>query len=107
MFDDFEDDGVFYRRFGPAQADGVSPCQLKLCFAATNLNALARILRALVARPDWYFVKMDKKLGPHGMLRGRCFLTDRDEVIRLWKHYKTTDVCLCTLQNDEDVVAQR
>jgi DNA-3-methyladenine glycosylase I len=91
----------FLVREGPAKQRGDRACPKKLCLTSTRAEPLARILYELSLRDDCYFVKLDRKPGPHGMLRGRCFLSDERAVAIAWLRLKQTEDVLCTIQDDE------
>ena len=61
----------------------------------------------LSRRPDCWFVKLDRQIGRHGMVRGRCFLTTPEAVAEVWRTYKVTDHVLCTVQDDDFTAPQR
>lgn len=100
LYAKFEKKGGFLRRDGPARAAG-RYSNKKLCFTSTSLEPMARLLYELSLRPDCFWVKLDEKVGPHGMVRGRCFLVTDAAVGGFWNRYKVTDTVLCTIQDDD------
>jgi len=90
----------FLVREGPAKKRGESPSQKKLCFTATSVDAMARVLYYLSLRQDCWLVKLDAAVKPNGMVRGRCFLTSAEAIGKVWQHYKVTEDVLCTVQDD-------
>ena len=87
-------------RDGPAREAG-RYSNKKLCFTATSVEPMARLLYELSLRPDCFWVKLDEKVGAHGMVRGRCFLATEGAVGELRNRYKVTDTFLCTIQDDD------
>jgi hypothetical protein len=72
LYEKFERKDGFLVRDGPARAAG-QHCNKKLCFTSTTIEPMARPLYELSLRPDCFWVKLDERVGPHGMVRGRCF----------------------------------
>jgi DNA-3-methyladenine glycosylase I len=97
----FQSKRGFWVRYGPAHERGGRACQKKLCLTSTRVEPMAQILYELSLRDDCFFVKLDRKPGPHGMVRGRCFLTDERAVGVAWLRLKETDEVLCTIQDDD------
>ena len=98
----FDIESKFLVRRGPSyEAGGSPPCQKKLCFTSTRIDAMLEVLYELSLREDCFLVKLDPGQGPHGMVRGRCFLTTEDAVAEVWLAYKSTDHVLCTIQDDD------
>ncbi len=92
--------GYFMGRHGPASERGGPCCQKKLCFVATDQSLLAEILGQLAERPDCYYVKYS--VYPRdGMYLGRCFLTDEEEVGRLWAELHAHPRLFCSVQDDD------
>ena len=92
--------GYFMEIHGPASRVGEPCCEKKLCFVATDRAVLAEVLRELAERPDCYYVKYST-YQKDGMYLGRCFLTDEDEVGRLWAQFKEHPRLFCSVQDDE------
>ena len=103
----FRREGSFLRREGPAYEPDGPKCNKKLCFTSTDIDAMGQLLYELSLRDDCWFVKLDSEPGRHGMVRGRCFLTDEEAVAELWKKHKVTDTVLCTVQDDDWTVSRR
>jgi hypothetical protein len=81
-------------------------CNKKLCFVATDQSLLASVLLELADRPDCHYVKYS--VHPReGMYLGRCFLTDEQEVGRLWAEFKEHPRLFCTIQDDDFTAAFR
>ena len=94
------DERGFLNASGPARARGDAPCHVKLMFTATRRAPLLRVLSELLEREDCFYAKLDAEPGPHGMFRGRCFLTSEDAVGEVWRTYKNTNELLTSVQDD-------
>lgn len=99
-------DGYFMEILGPARYAGRPYCQKKLCFVATDLELLAEVLARLAERPDCHYVKYSL-YSRDGMHLGRCFLSDEQEVGRLWAEFKPHPRLFCTIQDDDFTAAFR
>ncbi len=93
-------DGYYMEFRGPAWHRQERPCSKKLCFVATHRPLLAEVLGRLAVRPDCYYVKFSVEPWD-GMYLGRCFLTDEQEVGRLWAEYKQHPRLFCSVQDDD------
>lgn len=90
----------FMERDGPARSEGRTCSQRKLCFTATDKEALARLLHELSERADCYYVK--HSIEPRdGMYLGRCFLTTDEAVGRAWAELKTHPKFFTSVQDDD------
>lgn len=92
--------GGFFYRHGPAHARGEEHCNRKLCITATDEEALLALLDELAARDDCYYVKRSR-VPREGMFIGRCFLTDEQEIGRLWQELKVHPKFYCSVQDDD------
>jgi hypothetical protein len=97
----FEARGPYMIRRGPAHAgDPRSPVNKKLCFTATDREALIRELDALAGRPECFFVKYS--IAPRdGMYLGRAFFTDANLLGKLWTSYRSHPRLMCSVQDDD------
>jgi hypothetical protein len=102
----FELYGEYQLRFGPAYAPGPAPCNLKLCYVATDKDFLVRWLDALARRPDCYAVKYSTS-PKDGMYLGRCFLTTREAIGALWSEHKHHPKLMCSAQDDDFTIVYR
>lgn len=102
VLDHFElDEREFWFRDGPARARGDERCHIKLCFSCTTVEPLAALLYDLSLRDDCWYVKLDSfHRTRNGIIRGRCFLTNEEQIAKLWTIHKHTDVVTCSVQDD-------
>jgi len=98
--------GVFMARDGAARASGEAKCNKKICFTATNLPLLARLLRELSDHPKAFFVKFSTR-PRDGMYLGRCFFTDEETVGETWARYKAHPEVFCNIQDDDFTIGWR
>lgn len=92
--------GRFLEADGPAAGEGAEHCNKKLCFVATDLDALVRILDEMLERPDCYYVKYSTE-ARDGMYLGRVFLTDERAIGELWGRFKNSSRVFCSIQDDD------
>ena len=96
---EFHAEGRYIGRDGPAAAAG-RHCNKKLCFVATDLTYLVRVLTELSDDAHCFWVKY----GPEpkdGMYLGRCFLDDERLVGELWSRFKNDPKLMCSVQDDD------
>ena len=93
-------EGRFMHIQGPAKLAGVLYSNHKVCIAATDQMALAKLLYDLSLREDCYYVKYST-MPRDGMYLGRCFLTTDDAVGKLWATLKSHPKFLTSIQNDD------
>lgn len=91
--------GVFMARAGPSKERLVNK---KLCFTATDKQALVAILLELSRHEACYFVKYSIE-PKDGMYLGRCFLNDESLLGQMWKRYKPHPRVMCNVQDDDFV----
>jgi len=106
IFDKFEysDSRIFGFIKGPANIGGSSPCQWKLCVAATDEIYLAELLYEISKRNDCFSVKFSPEGSPKcrgGMYLGRVFLTTEDKIGELWRELRTDKKLMCCIQDDK------
>lgn len=93
-------DGRFMALDGAARQPGVSYCNKKICFAATDIHFLADLLLELAGHPKAYFVKFSTT-PRDGMYLGRCFFIDQETVGKTWAKYKNHPKAFCNIQDDD------
>ena len=102
----FERDGLYMVRLGAMYAPGPPPCNLKLCYVATDKDFLIRWLDALARRPDCWAAKYS--ISPKdGMYLGRCFLSSGETIGALWHQHKQHPKLMCSAQDDDFTISYR
>jgi hypothetical protein len=95
----FHAEGKYIGRDGPAAARG-RYSNKKLCFVATDLAHLVKVLTELSDDEGCFWVKYSPE-PRDGMYLGRCFMDDERRVGELWARFKTDPKLLCSVQDDD------
>ncbi len=96
----------FMARDGAARTADATYCNKKICFAATDIQFLAELLRELSEHPKAFFVKFSTYTRD-GMHLGRCFFIDEQSVGETWAEYKMHPKLFCNIQDDDFSIGWR